>query len=125
MIKVVAMLKRREGLTPEEFVAYYAEKHLPLSWRLLPDEVTAIVVHYAQNHARQLDSSSEPPFDCVTEIGFADAAGMRTYNEWYLGPHGAEIRADEDNFVDKARSKVLVTDEHLVRFGENWVGRLD
>ncbi|MGE0066511.1 MAG: EthD domain-containing protein [Solirubrobacterales bacterium] len=123
MIKVVAMLRRREGLTHEEFFAYYEEKHLPLAWGLLPDEVTAVVVHYVQNHARRL-GGSEPPFDCVTEIGFADADGMRVYNEWYLGPGGAAIRADEDNFVDKERSKVLITDEHQAAFAENWVSRV-
>ena len=49
-------------------------------------------------------------YDCVTEIGFADRAGVRVWSDWYLGPEGAVLRDDEERFMDVARRVVIVTE---------------
>lgn len=112
MIKIVAMLKRKSDLSFDEFSSYYFDRHAPLCWSLVPPEVSERIVHYVQNHARPLGGSgSDAPYDCVTEIGFDDREGLRMWNEWYLGPGGAALRADEENFMDTAQRLVVVTDE--------------
>jgi len=113
MVKIVALLKRREGVSLEEFCDYYEHHHAPLFHRSIPPEVADAITRYVQNHALQLGSGgTEPAYDCVTEIGFADLAGMRLWSEWYLGEEGAVLRDDEERFMDPRRRVVIVTEEH-------------
>jgi uncharacterized protein (TIGR02118 family) len=125
MIKIIATLKRKPGMTLDEFVAYYAEKHMPLAREVIPSEISDVVVYYVQNHARNMGGGkSDPPYDCVTEIGFEDEQGLALYNDWYLGPTAEILREDEGHFIDKSRSVVVVTDERRVAFiADGWTQR--
>jgi uncharacterized protein (TIGR02118 family) len=112
VIKIVALLKRRPDLTLEEFSHYYEHEHAPLAARSLPPEVARAVKRYVQNHAVRLGrSQSDPPYDCVTEIGFNDMAGVELWTDWYRGEGGKVLRDDEENFMDTSRRVVIVTDE--------------
>lgn len=110
MIKIVALLKRRTDLTLAEFAEYYEQRHAPLFAEVIPPEVEHAITHYAQNHAVAL-GGREPVWDCVTEIGFRDLAGMRVWSDWYSGPQGAVLREDEEKFMDTSARIVVVTDE--------------
>ena len=115
MIKIVALLKRRPDVTLEEFSSYYEHQHAPLFARSIPPDVADAITHYVQNHAVQLGrSSTEPPYDCVTEIGFDDLAGMQRWSNWYLGEEGKVLRDDEEKFMDTAARVVIVTDERNI-----------
>src|SRR5262245_32361693 len=106
------MIKRRADMTLEDFCEYYEHRHAPLFARTIPPEVDEAIKHYAQNHALRLGrSGTDPPYDCVTEIGFADRAGMQRWTDWYLGDGGKVLRDDEENFMDLSKRVVVVTDE--------------
>jgi uncharacterized protein (TIGR02118 family) len=112
MIKIVALIKRRADVTHEEFCDYYEHRHAPLFHRTIPPEVARAIRHYVQNHAVVLGSgSTEPPYDCVTEIGFDDQAGMQLWSSWYLGEGGKVLRDDEERFMDPRQRVVIVTEE--------------
>ncbi len=112
MIKIVALIKRRSDVTREEFREYYEHRHAPLFHRAIPAEVAGVIRRYVQNHALQLGrGSTEAPFDCVTEIGFDDIAGMELWTTWYLGEAGKVLRDDEESFMDPRQRVVIVTDE--------------
>jgi uncharacterized protein (TIGR02118 family) len=112
VIKIVALIKRRPDVTLEEFCRYYEQHHAPLFARSLPPDVADAIKHYVQNHALRLGrSSTDPPYDCVTEIGFDDLAGMERWTNWYLGEEGKVLRDDEENFMDPSKRVVIVTDE--------------
>lgn len=114
MIKVIATLKRRPGMTPEEFSKYYFEHHAPLARRVIPPEVASGIRRYVQNHAIRLGrGASEPPFDCITEIGFDDLAALQRWRAWYEGPDGQVLRNDERNFMDVGARIVVVTEERV------------
>ena len=113
MVKIVALLKRRADVSLEEFCDYYEHHHAPLFHRTIPPEIADAITRYVQNHAVQLGSgSTEPAFDCVTEIGFADLAGVRLWSDWYLGEGGSVLREDEEKFMDPRQRVVIVTEEH-------------
>ena len=112
MIKVIALIKRRPDVTLEDFCEYYEHRHAPLFHREIPPEVADAIKSYVQNHAVRLSrSKTDPPFDCVTEMGFDDVAGMEVWTKWYLGKGGKVLRDDEENFMDPRRRVVIVTDE--------------
>jgi len=108
MLKIVVAFKRKPGLTRQEFSAYYFEHHAPLARRVIPRDVAVGIVHYVQNHA--LDAGDpEPPYDCITEIGFADLDAMNRWLAWYEGPEGKVLRDDEDKFADQSSRTDVVT----------------
>ena len=75
MVKGIALLKRKPGLSPEEFRRHYEEVHAPLVRRLLP-----CIKRYVRNYVtvRPFPSSGgEVEFDCVTE-------------QWFEGMEGAD-----------------------------------
>ena len=113
MIRIIALIKRRPGLSPAEFAEYYEHRHAPLFHRVIPPQVADAIVRYAQHHAVRLGSGgSEPAYDCVTELGFDDLGGMRTWSDWYLGDDGKVLRDDEEHFMDVDERVVIVVDEH-------------
>jgi uncharacterized protein (TIGR02118 family) len=112
MLKIVVLLKRKDDVSHEEFCEYYERRHAPLFQRVIPDEVRAAIVHYAQNHTIKLGaSSSEPDYDCITEMGFADLSGAKVWSDWYYSDAGQVLRDDEENFMDPRQRVVFVTDE--------------
>ena len=112
MIKIVALIKRRPDVTLEEFCRYYEQQHAPLFARTIPPDVAEAITHYVQNHALRLGrSSTDPPYDCVTEIGFDDLGGIERWTKWYLGEEGKVLRDDEEHFMDRSQRVVIVTDE--------------
>ena len=112
MIKLVAMLKRREDLSLDEFRAYYTDTHVPLFVRTIPPDIADAITHYVQNHAVQLGETTDPAFDCIVELGFDDLDGLRRWTSFYLGPEGHVLRDDEEKFMDVDKRVVVVTEEH-------------
>jgi hypothetical protein len=86
---------------------------VPLFARSIPATVADAITHYAQNHAVRLPgSTTDPPYDVVTEFGFEDIEGLRRWTAWYLGPEGKVLRDDEERFMDTSKRVVVVTEEH-------------
>ena len=118
MIKLIALIKRRPDVTVEAFCDYYEHRHAPLFHRSIPPEVADAIKSYSQNHALELGRSSpEPVYDCVTEFGFDDLAGLRVWSDWYLGDGGKVLRDDEENFMDPSGRVVIVTEERNIGVG--------
>lgn len=114
MIKVIAMLKRKSGITMEEFSQYWHEKHASLVRTLVPEVVLSLQKSYIQNHAIRLPGGGEPPFDAVAEICFDDLESLRKWNDWYFSDDAKALRDDEDNFMDKSKRIIVVTDERVI-----------
>ena len=120
MIKLTFCLRRREGLSLEEFQRYWRERHAPL---VAERAETLGVRRYVQCHTADLDGvhralrarndGAPEPFDGVAELWFddldtflADADDVREA--------AAELLADEREFIDLARSPMWLSEEHEV-----------
>ena len=64
MIKLILLLKRKEGTTPEEFHRYYEENHVPLATSLQPE-----LAAYRRNYVA-LNTVGVTDYDCVTETWY-------------------------------------------------------
>src|SRR3546814_8457508 len=71
MVKLVALLKAKEGLSQEEFENYYEQYHVPLVLKHLPQ-----IAHYRRNYVvpdpllrtQHMSSDATPPeFNVLTE----------------------------------------------------------
>ena len=110
--KTIALLKAKPGISRAEFVDYYETRHAPLVRELMPG-----IVDYRRNYV-QADGAfafaETPPFDydSVTEIWYRDRAAYDAAIAAVSQPDAAaRLAADEENFIDRARTRMFVVEE--------------
>ena len=105
MIKVIVTMKRKAGLTQDEFSRYWKETHAQVALERLPG-----IVKYVQNHLLRLNDK-EPPYDGVAELWFKDMDSFKTANKWYLSDEGKVLRDDEARFMDTNKMVSFICQE--------------
>jgi len=112
MIKVIAMMKRKPGITPDEFARYWYEEHAPLGFEVLPDDIK--IRGYIQNYTNRKDGDLEPLYDGVVEFYLDDEAALERWFSWFMGEGAERMRDDEKNFMDSSSVEMLVCREQIV-----------
>ncbi|WP_107985091.1 EthD domain-containing protein [Rhodococcus sp. OK519] len=111
MIKAVALLARKSGLTHAEFVDYYENNHAKLIRSLLPQ-----IREYRRNYLDVAsgigaDGAPTPDFDVISEFVFDDRAAYDDMLATHARPEvAAAIEADEENFLDRSRNRMYIVD---------------
>jgi len=109
MIKEIALIKKKQGLSTEEFRRYYEEIHAPMMKRFCPT-----IKRYARNYVvRNLQVKEEVDFDCVTEVWYDDMEGFNALVKIYTGDEGKPIHESEEKFMDSKPAVVLVDEQFL------------
>lgn len=123
MITLFYCLRRLPGMSFEDFSAYWNGPHAAL---VRSHAARLGIVRYVQHHAvgpaaalaMQAARNLEAPFDGVAEICFGDFASLERGN---LSPAAAkaqaELAADEDRFIHRARSSVFFAEAKVVIAG--------
>ena len=111
MIKSIALISKKPGLSQEEFIKHYEEVHAPLALKHLPT-----FRKYVRNYIIAFPGTPEPDFDCVTEFWFDDIEGAMAVQE-ALGDYKTEIGkiflADEEKFQDRGKTRTFLVDERV------------
>ena len=110
-MKLFAFVKRKEGLTHEEFLDYWRNSHGPLI-RDTP-ALADCTLSYVQHAVSEQDGSG---FDGVAVQEFAS---WDDFLAMLQGPAGDAMRADEANFLDSSSIKVVFTDDAVVMIDRN------
>ncbi|TDR90373.1 EthD domain-containing protein [Enterovirga rhinocerotis] len=103
MIKMIALLKRKDHLTYEEFIEHWTEIHAPLAY-----DVPGIR-RYVQNHIVTRQSRADIPdipvdADGVAELWFDDAAAMAKVHGT---PQMQRLLADGATFIGQIRTFIV------------------
>ena len=121
MIKLVFMVRRREGMTREEFQRYWREEHAQLVKR---HAELLRIRRYVQTHARDTDldeaiagsRGSEPrQYDGVAELwwdSIDDLVQAATSEQGQTAQHA--LLEDERRFIDVANSPIWLGEEIVV-----------
>ena len=106
-IKQVVLVKRKPGMSPEEFQRHWLEVHAPLVGR------PAGLIRYAQSHVRLggYKNGKEPTFDGFGEMWFESIDAMKAARS---APGQDEVRADGQTFTDGSKTKSFLATEVLV-----------
>ena len=111
MIKLTCLLRRKEGMTPAEFHAYWRDHHGPL---IANSSAAKYVIRYEQN-PRPLDDYRDDDdrsgYDGVTVQWFES---MEDYQAHMAEKDFAEVWADLPKFLDVDRLAFVVTEEPVV-----------
>jgi uncharacterized protein (TIGR02118 family) len=119
-IKIVFCLRRKEGISREEFRRYWLEEHAP---RVKGHAAAIGMRRYVQSHA--LDT---PLNDAVTGARGAPEAYDGVMEGWWDSEEallatlsspeaqaaGRDLLEDEARFIDLARSPIFFTREHVI-----------
>jgi uncharacterized protein (TIGR02118 family) len=103
MKKVIILLRRKPGLSHEQFKAYYEANHAPMAVRLFPSfgDYRRNFIDAAAYRERH---GEDPEFDVVTEITFHTDADYDAFRATAQRPEvAAEVQADEERFIDRTR----------------------
>jgi len=108
MIKTIAFMHRKAGITREEFAKHYEETHAPLALTLLP-----MFRKYARNHVTLSPGAPDPGFDCVSEFWFERIEDAMGVMEVVQSEAGRPLMEDEHSFIDSGRTVSFLVDEKI------------
>ena len=108
MVKMILLLKRREGMSVEDFQAYYETRHALLGRKLLHN-----ALRYERRYLQALGDGLGETYDCITEVWFADQAALEAALARAAEPENAALLAeDESKLFDRSKIRFyVVTDE--------------
>jgi hypothetical protein len=119
MIKIVALLKRRDGMSKEEFRKYYEEKHLLLCY----EHVRGIAVDYRRNYIEDIFGSggenefsdslgSTFGYDVVTEVWFKSREALQQlFKKLEDSSLTERMVKDEPNLFDRSAHRFMICEE--------------
>lgn len=120
MAKLVFFLKRKPGITPEQFRDHYESSHVAYAQKYIGH----LLVGYVRNYPTLalLDPSNVTPgvppvpydtgWDCITEMRVKDAAAVEEIGRIFNDPEIQPIlKADERKFLDDKATVMIVCDE--------------
>lgn len=111
MIKLIVAIRRRAGMSPEDFQAHWRNQHA----RLVKDSpaTAKYVRRYVQCHTR-LDeyAAGEVAFDGTAELWFDSVADKDAFfsDPDYL----RDVNPDEERFADMTQTVFFVTEEEPI-----------
>jgi EthD domain len=116
MFKVMMLLKRKPGLSLEEFIERYERDHVPAV-----EKYASHIQHYARHylhpgsHVLHGDIVVEPEYDVITELWYDNRAA---FEEQQLSLRGrpdtvATVIADEESLFDRGRSRTVFVEDHV------------
>lgn len=109
-VTLIALLKRRPGMSKADFIAYYEAHH-----RRIGEEVlSGYASRYMRRFLHPVDGTDQDhDFDVVTEIEFPDQAAMDAYFVAMQPPEIMDrIIADEEQVFDRSRTRLFTVEEH-------------
>ena len=109
MIKAITCIKRKSGMSVEDFQAYWRNEHAEVV-KGLPN-----MRRYIQSHALPGGyRKGELPYDGIAEIWVDDVDALRAM----AGTAAYDaVQADEEKFIDRGKMTLILTQEHVIKDG--------
>ena len=110
MIKAFALGKRKPGMTFEDFVDYYKNKHAKLGEQVMKRAGgVRYIRHYIVPASSGLHAGDEESdFDVITEFHFPDRESYEACFAIAGGEMQEEFAADEEKFADRSAIRLFL-----------------
>jgi uncharacterized protein (TIGR02118 family) len=105
MIKAISFLKRKPGISREEFARHYEEVHAPLAMKHFPFK------RYVRNYVIGDPDADVPGFDCITEVWFETMEDCEAAAEFSMSEDYKVISDDEEKFMDRSSIVAFLVEE--------------
>ncbi|MEO0032762.1 MAG: hypothetical protein RIS94_2520 [Pseudomonadota bacterium] len=109
-VTLITLLKRREGMSKADFIAYYESRHRVIGEKVLGGYAS----RYRRRHLHATDGQDEPhDFDVVLEIEFPDQATMDAcFAAMSDESTMREIVEDEERLFDRTKMRSYMVEDH-------------
>ena len=110
MIKMIITIKRREGMSHDEFVRYQREVHMPLLLSIA--ETRLYMRRFVVSYPTPAPDYSGPDYDSVVEAWFESIEYMNAlyFSDSFL----SIVDPDHRNFMDLSSYGRIVAEEEVV-----------
>lgn len=112
MVKEMALIRRKSGLSREEFIRYYEEVYAPLMVKCCPH-----IKRYVRNYTVKVFipqlAVDELDFDCITEVWYEDMEGFKAMGHFYTSEASKVIHDAEENFMDTRKIVMFLAEEKV------------
>lgn len=114
MPKLIILIKRKPGMSREDFIAHYENVHAQFGKRTqghLWDK-------YVRNYTKSLmeyqpeDNDADDSYDAITEIWVKDDAALQEMARIINEPENNQwVLEDEEKFQDRLKTRILIVEE--------------
>lgn len=103
MFKVMVLIKRRSGMSMDEFKAYYEGNHVPLALEHVPHLQGYVRNYFTPMGGTHTEGGDELPFDVCTELHYANEEDFGKSMAALQQPEVLDlIVADEEKVFDRS-----------------------
>lgn len=119
MVKIIFLLKRKDGTTPEQFREHYENSHVKLAQKYIGHLLIDYIRNYpafAMRNPSNVPAGATPVpydigYDCITEMFVKDQAAVEEINRIFNDPEINPILAeDELKFLKREETVMILTD---------------
>ena len=120
MVTMISLLKRKPGMSKEEFREYYEKGHAMMAKKYFGHLFADYRRHYVDRSRgpRNPDESGVPTthweesYDAITKIDFKDQADLDEFDRIASLPEvAADLRQDEAKFLERDAIRVSICEE--------------
>ncbi len=113
MFKTIGLLKRKQGMSTDEFRSYYEEKHRVIGEKYLKGRAEKYMRRFLTPYPNPLTGETvEPEYDVVLEIWYSDKAAFKeTGAVLASGEAAKEIAEDEEKLFDRSKNRFFFVEE--------------
>jgi uncharacterized protein (TIGR02118 family) len=110
MVKTIVLVKRKQGISREEFYKYWKDVHGPFVAKHIP-----LLRKYIQNHFIEVPGY-EYEGDGIIETWYDDVASFQKSMAFNATPEARELGLGEDwaKIADMGKPKMWVVEEHVI-----------
>lgn len=121
MFKAMVLLKRKPGLTLQQFIDHYENNHAPLGVQY-QKKMVRYIRHFLHPSPYPLDGTVvEAEYDVLTELWFEDKQAYDEGMALMMEPEANKVLSeDEERFLDLSKSRLVFIEEHESRLP--WMG---
>ena len=121
MLKMVLLVRRKEGLSREEFIAHYKSTHAPLAETQLKNMSgykRTFLIPASEVSEGSDDWESKIPlteqYDAMVEFEWASQEDFDADNAGLFGEAGKILVADEEKFMDRSSMRFFIVADQEV-----------
>jgi uncharacterized protein (TIGR02118 family) len=107
MVKLICFVRRKPGMSPEEFHRYWREVHAE---KVKSTKSGSYAVRYEQNH-RPLDDYERPFASDHDGVTIQWYRSMEEFDASVAAPDYADLHADMERFIDTSSLVWIMTEE--------------
>ena len=113
MFKAIVLIKKKKGMSMEDFIDYYENKHAPLGISKVPN-LKRYVRHFITPYGNNVYAADEEaPYDVLTEIWFDNEEEFHKGMAYLSEPETARIiAADEENLFERSSIRFLTMQDY-------------